>query len=451
MFFTANNNIDPRDGGSMDAVAEALDAVVDVDRAITGLVSDRFVAVMAWREQTLLSAAEDRWASPDMVARSMRLELAAALRITEYSSAVMIAHAEALQDRYSLAGVALRDGRITERHAAVLIELLDTVEPELRAGLVSRAVALAEELPLGAFRRELRKLVDAVRAVTLELRHREALTQRRIAVEPATDGMAWLMALMPAVEAHAIYERVTAIAKTVQVADKHAATAEVQKAEREGSVPDDKAQVRTLNQARADVFGDLLIDGMTDHLPPEARGIRASVVVTVPVLALLDESTNAGDPPVVEGIGPIPLSRAKDLCGGAEGWMRVLTHPETGMVLSVGRDRYRPPKSLADLVKWRADRCLAPGCGVPASRCQVDHNLAWEDGGHTGLTNHAPFCQGHHTLKHHGGWQVIQIPGSGGAIQWTSPAGRHYVVKPERRVPVFTAQQPTAEPEPPPF
>ena len=451
MFFTGDNSPEPHDGGSKDAVAGALDAVVDVDRAITALVSDRFAAVLAWREQTVRSAAEDGWATPEMVARSMRLELASALRITEYAAAVMIAHAEALQDRYALAGAALRDGRITERHAAILIDLLDTVEPELRAGLLPRAVALAEELPLGAFRRALRKLVDAVRAVTLEVRHREALTQRRIAVEPAADEMAWLMSLMPAVEAHAIFERVTGIAKTVLVADKNAVAAELQKAEREGSVPDDTVQVRTLNQARADVFGDLLIDGMTDHLPTEARGIRASVVVTVPVLALLDESTNASGPPVVEGIGPIPLSRAKELCGGSEGWMRVLTHPETGMVLSVGRDRYRPPKPLADLVKWRADRCLAPGCGVPASRCQVDHNLAWENGGNTELPNHAPFCQGHHTLKHHGGWHVTQIPGSGGAIQWISPTGRRYVVKPERRVPVFTAQQPTAEPEPPPF
>ena len=43
----------------------------------------------------------------------------------------------------------------------------------------------------------------------------------------------------------------------------------------------------------------------------------------------------------LEGIGPIPVSRARELCGGDTSWMRVLTHPETGMVLSVGRDLYR--------------------------------------------------------------------------------------------------------------
>ncbi|MEV4686742.1 hypothetical protein [Microbacterium sp. LWH3-1.2] len=62
----------------------------------------------------------------------------------------------------------------------------------------------------------------------------------------------------------------------------------------------------------------------------------------------------------------------------------------SSIILSVGRDQYRPPPALAKLVKWRADRCMGPGCGMP-----------------------------------------------GGAIPWTSPAGRRYLVKPERAVPVF--------------
>ena len=119
---------------------------------------------------------------------------------------------------------------------------------------------------------------------------------------------------------------------------------------------------------------DLLIDGYTAHLPTEARGIRATAVVTVPALALLsDKAAMAADLPVVEGIGPIPVSIARELCGGDASWMRVLTHPETGMVLSVGRDQYPPPAPLRRLVKWRADRCMGPGCGMPASRCQIDH------------------------------------------------------------------------------
>jgi hypothetical protein len=105
-------------------------------------------------------------------------------------------------------------------------------------------------------------------------------------------------------------------------------------------------------------------------------------------------------------------------------------------VLSVGRELYRAPAPLRKLTKWRADRCMGPGCGMPASRCEIDHQLAWEHGGETSLQNSAPLCKGHHTVKHHGGWDVRQLEGSG-AIQWTSPTGRRYIVRPERRVPVF--------------
>lgn len=172
-------------------------------------------------------------------------------------------------------------------------------------------------------------------------------------------------------------------------------------------------------------------------------------MVTVPALTLLEAERDAQGPRAgvasVEGIGPIPIKRARQLCGAADGWMRVLTHPETGIVLSVGRDRYRPPASLRRLVRWRAGTCMAPGCGMPASRCHIDHTLAWEHGGTTADTNLAPLCQGHHTIKHHGGWKVDQIPGSGGALQWTSPTGRTYRVNPERRTPTFTPSDPNDE------
>jgi hypothetical protein len=88
---------------------------------------------------------------------------------------------------------------------------------------------------------------------------------------------------------------------------------------------------------------------------------------------------------------------------------------------------------------------------MPASRCDVDHNIAWADGGHTSLSNNAPFCRGHHIVKHHADWTVRQIPGSGGAIEWTSPTGRRYVVEPERRIPAFRPDPASGAESSPPF
>lgn len=359
-----------------------------------------------------------------MVERSVRLELAAGLRITEHAAGTLLGNAEALVHRYPAVLEALGRAGITERHTEILIDLLDTAEPDLRDRLLPRALDLAEELAVGAFRRALRRLVERERAVTLPERHETALAERRVVVEPAHDGMSWIHSLIPSVEAHAIHQRLTAQGKAIC---KH---------------PD---ETRTLDQVRADIFGDLLIDGDTTTLAPEARGIRAVVAVTVPALALLDpdHAYEGAEPPVVEGVGPIPLAQARELCGGADGWMRILTHPETGIVLSVGRTQYRPPPALRRLVRWRADRCMAPGCGIPATRCEIDHTIAAQHGGHTSLTNLAPLCTGHHTIKHHGGWTVEQISGSGGALLWISPTGRRYLVPPERRVPVFHASPDT--------
>lgn len=370
-----------------------------------------------------------------VIDRSVRLELAAALGITEGAAGELMYQAQALVHRYPSVLDSLAGARITQRHAQILVEAMDGLDEGLRADVLPRVVALAEEQPVGTFRRHLRRLIDAVRTVTLAERHEQALTRRRVITQLEEDGMAWLMIYLPAVEAHAIHGRLTASAKVLtKVA----------------------GEQRTLDQARSDVAADILIDGVPDSLPPEARGIRPTVVVTVPVLALLEpeDTALAGDDgrsrataagsATVEGVGPIPIDRARQLCGEADGWMRVLTHPETGIVLSVGRDQYRPPASLRRLVRWRSGTCMAPGCGMPASRCDLDHTIAWQHGGDTADVNLAPVCRGHHIVKHHGRWKVDQIPGSGGALQWTSPTGRTYRVEPERRIPTFTPAEPDA-------
>ncbi|MDY0909368.1 HNH endonuclease signature motif containing protein [Microbacterium sp. CFBP9034] len=392
--------------------------VTEVADMMAVFAAQRLRRIDAMRRNALDDAVQYGTAIAAVVERSVRLELAAALRVTEHAAAGLIGLAHALVHRYPAALRTLEQAGMTERHAEILVDALDAVEPEVRDRTAARAVELAEQLPVGAFRRALRSLIESERAATVAERHDTALRDRRVIVEPAADGMAWIHALLPAVEARAIQGRLTAIATVL------------------GAQED---ETRTLDQLRADVFGDLLVDGDTTALDPVARGIRATVAVTVPALGLLEAERGGADgvTAIVEGVGPIPLARARELCGGADGWMRILTHPETGMVLSVGREQYRPPPALRRLVRWRADRCMAPGCGIPAARCEIDHTVAWEHGGTTSLDNLAPLCRGHHTIKHHGGWRVEQIDGSGGALQWTSPAGRRYRVEPERRVPVF--------------
>jgi hypothetical protein len=249
--------------------------------------AQRYERVDGMRQELLVEAIGRGAGVLDIVERSIRLELAAAMRITEYAAGRLIVQAEALVRRYRQALNSLAGGRITEKHAEIFVDLVDQVEPEFRAQVVDRAVALAAAEPVGSFRRALRNLIETVRAVTLEERHQAALARRRVAVEADEDGMSGLWIYGPSVEVHAIFGRITAMAKVIVAAE---------------------GETRTLDQVRADVVGDLLIDGTTGHIPAAASGIRASVVVTAPVLALLsDEAASTADLPVVEGVGPIPV------------------------------------------------------------------------------------------------------------------------------------------------
>ncbi|MFL0564941.1 DUF222 domain-containing protein [Microbacterium sp. 179-I 1D1 NHS] len=395
-----------------DGVPTTLDWVVLSADMATIHAAQRYASIVELWDDAIRAATRDEGASV-LAERSVRLEVASALRITEHAAGRLMGVGRALVNRYPAVWASMSHADITDTHATIIVDGLDELDVA-RDELIGEVLSLAEEMPTGPFRRAVKRIVDREREATIAERLADAVAHRHVRVDPGVDGMAWLTAHLPAVEANAIHGRLTAIAKTL----------------------DDE---RSLDQKRADVFGDLLIDGETASLPDIVRGIRPTVAVTVPALTLL---TGAGPAAQVDGVGPIPLDRARELCGAASGWMRVLTHPDTGVVLSVGREQYRPPADLRRLVAWRAARCMAPGCGIPADRCDIDHTVDWHHGGHTDANNLAPLCRGHHTLKHHTDWQVTAQPD--GALEWASPAGRVYLVQPERRIPQFTT-------DPPPF
>lgn len=409
---------------------DLIDQVVGMASLVSSFAAQRAVAIAEARSAALIESAS-RGGDRGIAERSFRLELSQALRVTESTAERLVSQAVALTERYDRVLDALGRGAITEQHARILVDAVDVAEAPLRGELATLALELAERMPVGHFRSAVRALVERARAVSLEQRHDDAVRMRRVSVEADGDGMAWLSAYLPAVEARTIFHRLTAMGTALLAAEReHAARADAA----ETSVGDEGDGVRaprTLDQVRADLLGDLLVDGeMGDH-PEAVRGVRATVAVTVPVLSLLDDDAAVSAPAEVDGVGPIPIGAARTLCGAADGWMRVLTHPETGVVLSVGRTRYRPPADLQRLVRWRAARCTAPGCRIAAGRCEIDHTVAWEHGGETRADNLTPLCKGHHNVKHHGGWQTRQHPD--GVIVWTSPAGRRYRVEPERR------------------
>ncbi len=223
--------------------------------------------------------------------------------------------------------------------------------------------------------------------------------------------MAWLTAYLPAEQALAIDERLDRIAADLRSPE----------------------ESRTFAQLRADALCDLLTcgevaggggPGTTGGL---GHGIVAKVLVTVPVMALL--GLGGGDEPAtLEGYGPISPDLARILAAGAPTFTRLLTHPETGAVLSVGRDSYQVPADLRRWLRVRDETCRGIGCGRRAAGCDIDHTRDWQHAGHTAHDNLAHLCRRHHQLKHHSAWTPRHL--TGGTIEWTSPSGRTYLTEP---------------------
>ncbi|WP_373367305.1 HNH endonuclease signature motif containing protein [Sanguibacter inulinus] len=179
-------------------------------------------------------------------------------------------------------------------------------------------------------------------------------------------------------------------------------------------------------------------------LPVSVRGIRPVVAVTVPVMTLLGHSEEPGD---LAGYGPIDAATARELAAHATSFIRLLTHPETGTVLSVGRDRYAVPADLRTWLQIRDDTCRFPGCSRRAARCDVDHITDWARGGTTSHSNLIHLCRKHHRLKHTTRWTprmastitegTSQSPAEETAshtddsvVHWDAPSGRTHLDHP---------------------
>ncbi|MEV7964701.1 DUF222 domain-containing protein [Sphaerisporangium sp. NPDC088356] len=100
-----------------------------------------------------------------------------------------------------------------------------------------------------------------------------------------------------------------------------------------------------------------------------------------------------------------------------------------GEAVHHGETRYRPGVTLRELINARDRSCRFPHCRRPASRCDLDHTLAHDQGGPTCPCNLAPLCRRHHRLKQAEGWTLTQS--EPGILAWSTPSGRVHMVHPD--------------------
>jgi hypothetical protein len=90
---------------------------------------------------------------------------------------------------------------------------------------------------------------------------------------------------------------------------------------------------------------------------------------------------------------------------------------------------YRPPTRLREHVVARDQTCRSAICGQPAWRGDLDHTVAFDQGGVTCACNLGGVCRREHQLKQHPRWKLEQI--RPGWFRWTVPSGRTYDVGPQ--------------------
>jgi hypothetical protein len=344
----------------------------------------------------------------DWAHRSMAAELAVACQVSTATMQSRLSEAHLMVHNFPASVDALEGGRIQAGHLrAIALHGRCIDDPDSRARYEELVLERAGRVTPGRLTKYAQLTASRVGDVSFDARHKKAREDRCVRLSDEDDGMATLTLYVTTVLGTAIWDRLTEQAKAIH-----------------NDNTTNAADPRTFDQIRADLACELLLTGQPTGDPdaPHAAGIgiRAEVSVVIPVLSLLSPPSQGGDPAMLAGHGPIGMDDALRLAADAPEWVRVLTHPVTGMVLNV--DRYRPSKRLRKFLHIRDGRCRFPVCNRAPRRTEIDHTFDWHYGGKTTPENLECLCKAEHGLKHHSPWTVKQV--APGVLDLTIPLGQ---------------------------
>ena len=322
----------------------------------------------------------------------------------------------------------LAAGAIDDRAADLVAQTSWRVPPDEVAGFEAAALRHASTQTPAQLGRAVRRALHAADPDGAARRHEAALTTRQVRLRPECDGMAELVALLPAVQAHAVYTRVDAATALLPACDR-----------------------RTRDQQRADLLVDAVLAGIDGDALPKRRGRAATALVTVAADTLLGLDEQPGE---LAGYGPITAAQARRAAAEADTeWRRLLTEADTGQLADANPREYRPNTRLVAYLHARDQRCVHPTCEQPAWRCDVEHQTPFDHqhpdrGGQTTRANTAMLCRRHHNLKTRRRSDYRRRPD--GHIDWTDHTSRTHTSPPEQPWPTPTPTPPTPAPPAPP-
>lgn len=144
------------------------------------------------------------------------LEAATTLRLPEGNARRLLDESTALAGTYQRTLALLSAGKISHAHAEVIIDQGRELGPADQERLETRVLERAPELTRTQLRERAHRYRCKLDPSSMAARRMRAATDRRLYLDPAPDGMAWLNAFLPAETAIAAYNRVSAAARALQ-------------------------------------------------------------------------------------------------------------------------------------------------------------------------------------------------------------------------------------------
>jgi hypothetical protein len=327
-----------------------------------------------------------------------------ALQLSLRSAQGKLAQARTLVEELPKTLAAVSSGAISGEHARVIAEAVwrlpdDPALPPALEEAVLPPLLDGRCVTVPKLRQRVRRAGMALDPATAEERRRRALADRTVGYVPGEDGLASLPIVLGAPEAQLIYTRLTSAATLLPTEDP-----------------------RTMDQKRADLFVDAVLTGLPVDGLPRLQGRRPAinVVVSADTLLGLDDQ-----PAHLTGYGPITAELARRLAADESGtWRRLLTDPDTGALLDISADKYKPAQRLRNYVGARDDVCAFPTCNQPGYRCEYEHIVPYSEGGSTCRCNGALACRRHNQCKLDTGWSYCRNPD--GSFTWTTDTGHSY-------------------------
>ena len=361
-----------------------------------------------------------------------REDVATALRLSPTTAQNRIDVARVLVGHLPNTISALSTGEISVAHATVIAR---ETASAIRNGLSEESIFRVEQTALahaefhtpGQVASKVKTTIAKLAPEEFEEIVDRARDSRCVTCYPEADGMATVIAILPAEDAQTVMKSIEAyILKRNQEEQACLCDAVTGISKdclhhtHEGAAG---WSMLSADMKRADALTTIAsqaLASIADYVLPHRRPITISVAIDLPTLLGLAEN-----PGQLAGYGAIPASVARRLAADGN-WQRFVSDPTTGNLLDFGREKYTPPQELIDYLLARDRVCRFPGCRRTGQSSDIDHAQSWETGGETNPANLGLLCRRHHRMKTHGGWSLESNPD--GSCLWKSPKGKTFFV-----------------------